>query len=195
MTNGELHRNLFHLNPALRRRRIKEINVQRLILSFVFTLFAWPSLADTGLDFPSITHADLNERMVTLPAELPGNPSIVFIAYRQNQQPDVNTWLSGLALTASDPIYEFIELPVVGSGAKMIRSTIDNGMRSGIVDPNFRARTITVYSSRKAFNAALDIQDRSQIYTLVVTRDGSVLAKVAGPFDESKAKIIKEAFK
>lgn len=143
--------------------------------------------------FPTFSADDLNGRSVTLPSGLPGEPTIVFIAYKQRQQSDVNSWIAALGL---DPTRgaEFVEIPVVGKGASVMRSYIDDGMRSGIVDTALRARTITLYESPTLVNDPLGFSGRDQIRVLVVRQSGEVLWSTSGPATESGVAALKAAF-
>ena len=130
--------------------------------------------------FPTVTADDLNGVSHTLPAGLPGDPTIVFIAYKRNQQVDVDSWVSALGLDPERGA-EFVELPVVGGMATMMKSYIDNGMRSGIVNTAARGRTITLYQNADQINAPLGFDGRNAIRVLVVKRDGTVLWSASGP--------------
>lgn len=156
----------------------------------LLTLIATPVLAQS---FPTLQSEDLNGRAVTLPADFPGDPTIVFIAYRRNQQPLVDSWVQTLGL---DPEIgaQFVELPVVGRGAKLIKSTIDNGMRSGITATALRARTITIYQSVRTVNDALGFSGRNTIRALVIRQNGEVLYATSGPVTPEKAKALAAAY-
>ena len=161
------------------------------ILALVFGLAAASQPALAQQVFPTVTSEDLNGDEKTLPADLPGNPTIVFIAYKQRQQKDVNTWIYGLGL---DPYQgaEFVEVPVVGTATRMIKSYVDNGMRSGITDTALRGRTITLYEGADFVNAPLGFQGRNDIRVLLVKQNGEVLWSTSGPatkdgMDELKA--------
>ena len=149
-----------------------------LALSAVLSSTAMPAAAQAV--FPTLTADDLNGRSVTLPSGLPGEPTIVFVAYKQNQQPDVDGWAGALGLSAEGPI-EFVEVPVVGAAAWLIRPVVDNGMRSGITDTAMRARTITIYQSVDAVNGPLGFSGRDEIRVLLVRQSGEVLWSQSGP--------------
>lgn len=156
----------------------------RATLAFVTALALSAAPAFSQGIFPTVTADDLNGDSKTLPADLPGETTIVFIAYKQNQQADVNTWVYGLGLDPSiGP--EFVEVPVVGRGARMMRSFVDNGMRSGITDTAMRARTITLYESVSLVNDPLGFTGRNQIRVALVRRNGEVLWSTSGPATEA----------
>jgi len=88
----------------------------------------------------------------------------------------------------------WVELPVVGRGAVLFRSFVDKGMRLGITSPQMWARTITIYSSWSAFNLALGILWRGEIYLALVDPDGTVHALIEGDVTEGKVDQLCAAF-
>lgn len=160
--------------------------------AFVLSL-ALATQAYSETSFPSLVVDDLNGRTMNLPADLTGNPTIVFIAFKQNQQPLINAWVDRLGLQAPGGL-GWVELPVVGQGAALIRSVIDNGMRLGITSTAMRPRTLTVYSNRRAFNSAMGITDMSQIYVALVDRDGAVRTMVSGAVTAGKVDKLRAAY-
>ena len=110
------------------------------IISVILLALMLSTQAYAETILPKLTADDLNGRILALPADLPGDPTIVFVAYKQNQQPQINAWVNRLDLQPEGgPAW--VELPVVGQGAALIRSVIDNGMKSGITSKAMRART------------------------------------------------------
>jgi len=150
----------------------------RLLLALA-TAISLTALGAHSETFPTVTSDDLNGNSKTLPADLPGDPTIVFIAYKQDQQPDVNTWVYGLGLDPSQGA-EFVEIPIVGRAARLVRGIVNNGMKSGIVDTDMRARTITLYESVSLLNDPLGFRGRDQIRVLLVTQAGEVLWSTSG---------------
>ncbi|NBT30782.1 MAG: hypothetical protein EBT13_02440 [Rhodobacteraceae bacterium] len=165
-----------------------------MLRSFLLVIgLALPISAAAGPIFPTVTSEDLNGRTVTLPSGLPGDPTIVFIAYKQRQQADVDSWVRGLGLDPNRGA-QFVELPVVGTAASMMRSYIDNGMRSGIVDTALRARTITLYESPSLVNDPLGFSGRNEIRVLIVRQNGEVLWSTSGPATDAGISALKSAF-
>jgi hypothetical protein len=86
-------------------------------------------------------------------------------------------------------------LPVVGQGAALIRSVIDNGMKSGITSKAMRARTITIYSNRRAFNKSMGITDMSKIYVALVDQSGAVRTLIPGEVSDAKIEQLRAAYR
>ncbi len=63
---------------------------------------------------------------------------------------------------------------------------IDGGMRSGIPDPEARARTITLYTDVGTFRQALGLESEDTIYGVLLDEQGAVVEIVEGDFDENK---------
>lgn len=146
-------------------------------LSLIITFITTTAFAET---FPTFSSQDLNGKTHILPQDFPGDPTIVFIAYKRGQQADVDTWITGLGL---DPDIgpEFVELPVVGALTRAIKSYVDQGMQSGITATSMRARTITLYENARNVNAPLGFTGRSEIRVLLIRPTGEVLWKTSGP--------------
>ncbi len=138
--------------------------------------------------FPQITAKNLNNEEVTLPDDLAGNPALVLVAFKQRQQINVNTWLDQLELIESTiEGVRVIETPTI-SGKKWgwMAGFIDGGMRSGIPDPEARARTITLYTDVGTFRQALGLESEDTIYGVLLDEQGAVVEIVEGDFDENK---------
>ncbi len=119
-----------------------------------------------------------------LPDELPGERTLVVIAFRQRHQREVDAWIDlavdlgvpasplGAALPMSTAV---IEVPLLGRRWLPARSFIDGGMATGIADPLVLARTVTAYTDPVAFRRACGLRGGGrQVEVLLARRDGSV---------------------
>ena len=159
----------------------------------IFIIMALSATAQADSTFPTLMADDLNGRSLSLPADFPGKPTIVFIAYKRNQQPSINAWVERLGLRETGgPAW--VELPVVGLGAVLFRRFVDNGMRSGIISTEMRARTITIYSSRSSFNRALSIVGQGEICVALVDPNGMVYTLIEGDVTEAKVEQLRAAY-
>ena len=164
--------------------------IKQLVLIVVFFMIS-PATAE--VIFPDLEADDLNGRTLSLPKDLPGKPTIVLIAFKRKQQSSVDEWVDRLdLLPEGGPAW--IEMPVVGRGAAIFRSFVDKGMRAGITSEVMRGRTITIYSSRRAFNNALGIQSMKDIYVALVDPNGTVHILIQGDVSEKKVKQLRAAY-
>lgn len=150
---------------------------------------------DPVVYFPQITAKNLNGDEITLPDDLSGNPALVLVAFKQRQQINVNTWLDQLALIESTiEGVRVIETPTI-SGKKWgwMAGFIDGGMRSGIPDPEARARTITLFTDVGAFREALGIETEDLIHAVMLDGQSRVTRIVAGNFDAAKLESLVES--
>jgi len=139
--------------------------------------------------FPEIVAENLERRKLDLPSAFAGERNIVILAYRREQQRDVDTWFPYLSTLASERRdVGYYELPVLSGVWRPLDWWIDGGMRSGIPDVAQRSRTITLYTDKSAFRRAVGVPDRDEdIDILLVDRGGNILWRGTGRFDAAKA--------
>lgn len=160
----------------------------------VFCLFFCAQSFGQDIKFPLLEAENLNGKRAALPKDLPGNPTVVLVAFESDHQADIDLWIGELGLKKSDEI-KWIELAVIGSKFRLLRKVIDGGMRSGITSEEDRARTITVYSSRSHFLENLGLTEVDRVYAIVVQQDGGVRAVVEGKPTEEKKQSVMAALK
>ena len=145
------------------------------------------------LTFPQIKAEDLNGKAVELPKDLPGNPTVILVAFVRKQQEEIDQWVEALDLNKEASLTEWIELPYVGSRALPFKIVIDKGMRSGITSTEDRARTITVYEDHKILVDALKLKGLDRIYVIVAEPGGKIRVVVEGPPDKEKKQSVLRA--
>lgn len=144
--------------------------------------------------FPDVAGDNLNGVGYALPGEFEGDVNLVFLAFYQRQQLEVDSWLPyAVALEQRNDGVRVYELPTLSRFNRLFKSFIDGGMRSGIPDPEARARTITLYLDREAFLRSLGLTGDQTIYALLVTRSGEVLWLERGPYSDTKARALEAA--
>jgi hypothetical protein len=143
--------------------------------------------------FPTLTASNLEKRSFNLPTDFEGDNNLLLVAFEREQQKDVDTWLremkrfENLNQGLGRLNFQYYELPTIERPMALTRWFIDSGMRRGIPDRNARERTITLYLDKKPFCEALLIDDQKTIYEFLVNRNGDVLWRSQGIFDEAKA--------
>jgi hypothetical protein len=142
----------------------------------------------TGACFPRLAARDLDGREVALPAGLPGEWTVVIMAFRREQQELADSWVPWLEQrAAADPRLGFVELPVIGPPWWPARPVIDGGMAAAIRDKKTRQRTLTVYTDIRRVTEPLGISDRGTIWLFLVDRVGQVRWRGSGGHDAATA--------
>lgn len=144
--------------------------------------------------FPKVTGSNLEGRTFNLPADFEGELNLLLIPFQQWQQTWVNGWLpAAKALMQKHREMRAYELPTLTNMGAIQRWWIDNGMRLGIPDKRTREMTITLYLDKPAFRKALDMPSEDTIYALLVRRNGEIVWRSEGEFNEAKGRALSSA--
>jgi hypothetical protein len=150
--------------------------------------------ASVAPKMPTVEADTLNEKSLMLPRDLPGEKTLVLIAFAESQQKNVDTWIAGLNLNTAN--FSWIETPVIDPLYSFFSGFIQNGMRKGIPDLQARARTVTIFTKRADFLKAMGLPESTNtIYAIVVDRTGNILARAEGDFASQKASVLLAALK
>ena len=138
------------------------------------------------MTFPTVNGSNLQRAKLTLPQDFEGDYNLLFIAFQQWQQDEVNTWIA-LAenCEARFPGLVYYELPTIRVLSGISKFFINEGMRAGIPNPKSRERTITLYLEKDDFRTALDMQDEEHIFALLIDHQGNELWRARGPYNQS----------
>jgi hypothetical protein len=130
--------------------------------------------------FPQLVGIDLEGERRELPKTFDKNTNIVVVAFKREQQTNVNGWIKVAdEIIAQNADIGFYELPLIYELDSVSRSFINNGMRRGIPDVKARKRTITVYTNREDFFKTMQMKEES-IYLLVIDQSGKILHRIDG---------------
>jgi len=136
---------------------------------------------DSTVRFPEVEGSNLEGRRFSLPNDFGGELNIVLVAFRREQQDDVNTWAPFLEATAGKhPAVRAYELPTLNRSYRIVRGFIDGGMARGLPEKAARETTITLYIDKAPFKKTLGINSEDAIVTMLVSRDGRVLWRADG---------------
>jgi hypothetical protein len=106
---------------------------------------------------------------LTVPDDLE-RPTLVCVAYRQQQQRDVDTWL---AVVADDPRVDVLEVPVLGRRWLPGRRFIDGGMAANM-DAATQAQTMCVYTDVAGFRRDVLGVTSEEVCAVLADADGRV---------------------
>ncbi|HHX09104.1 MAG TPA: hypothetical protein GX730_06735 [Chloroflexi bacterium] len=138
------------------------------------------------MTFPTVSGSSLQREKLTLPQDFAGEYNLLFIAFQQWQQDEVNTWINlAESLEARFLGLVYYELPTIRSLNAFSKFFINEGMRAGIPNPKSRERTITLYLDKDDFRAALGLEDEEHIFVLLIDQQGKELWRARGPHNQS----------
>jgi hypothetical protein len=144
--------------------------------------------------FPSLRAENLLGEKFVVPDDLPGELRLVFVAFKQRQQPRVDTWLAVAESIQSDfPGLRYFELPTIARPYRLMKPIIDNGMRSGIPSDPARARTITVFTNVGRFVDATGLPGTSDIAVFLLDAEGRILFTAVGPRTDEREEALRAA--
>jgi hypothetical protein len=144
-------------------------------------------MEETIMQFPNVTGANLQRNKLNLPQDFQGELNLVFVAFQQWQQTQVDTWIPfARQLEETHAGLRYYELPTIQRLNVLARTFINEGMRAGIPDPIARERTITLYLDKKPFREALQLPGEDDIHVLLLDRRGQVLWRTEGGFASEK---------
>ncbi len=144
-----------------------------------------PSEADAR--FPVVSGSNLMREEFEFPRDFEGEYNLLIIPFQQIQQRDVNTWLpAAQELERRFPGLIYYELPTIYRLPTISRTFINEGMRAGIPDQTSRERTITFYLDKTQFKQSLAINTEQTIHLFLVDRQGAILWREEGVFDQDK---------
>jgi hypothetical protein len=144
--------------------------------------------------FPAVQGKNLNGRSFSLPADFGGELNVVLIAFKREQQADVDTWTPMLRrLADTHQRVRVYELPTLPRTLKLIRGFIDGGMRGGIPDTAVRAATITLYIDKTPFKQAINIFTEDQIQVVLADRTGRIHWRWIGRFGDAAGAALEQA--
>jgi hypothetical protein len=132
--------------------------------------------------FPPITSWSLDKEKITLPGEFQGQIDLLLLSFREEQQNDINSWMStAQALQHLNFQFRYYQLPVAEKENFIFRWWETSSMRSDQTDPEALHWIVPLWVDRKKFFQSLDIPNDKQVVVLLVDRQGKVLWRATGP--------------
>lgn len=130
--------------------------------------------------FPLVTGIDLMGKGRKIPDSLKGKYHILAVAFKREQQEDVNSWINVMPnIIDSHADIAFYEIPLIYPIKAPYRFWINNGMRRGVPGDEARDRTITVYTDRSKFLSLMRM-DIEHIYLVLIDHKGKILWQTSG---------------
>ena len=135
------------------------------------------------MNFPTVIGSNLHRQKRILPQDFQGKLNLVFIAFKQWHQMEVDSWMP--LVKELEQQYEdlaYYELPTIQRMNSLSKVFINEGMRAGIPNSKTRERTITLYLNKADFRATIGMPDEDHIYILLIDRQGKEYFRSRGPY-------------
>lgn len=141
---------------------------------------------------PTLFAKRLDQQPIVLPQHLPAERTLALVTYRRDHRAEIDSWIRGLRLDEDSSI-AWVRMPVLNDpGNESERSAIEDKLLARHPSPSDRSRLVPVFTNREAFVRAAGISGTEHASVLVLNRDGKVLARAEGQFDEAKAQALRE---
>lgn len=153
---------------------------------------AAPSESNLMGRLPTLTAKRLDQQLVVLPHGLPAERTLALVAFQTGHRAEIDSWIKGLRLD-HDPTIPWFKMPVFNDpGNESARNDIESRMLARHPAGKDPARLIPVFTDRQAFIRAAGLTGTEHAWVLVLDREGKVLARAEGMFDENKAQALRE---
>ncbi|MCM2251679.1 MAG: hypothetical protein NDJ19_04925 [Ramlibacter sp.] len=144
---------------------------------------------------PTLTVQRLDQQRFALPQGLLAKRTLALVAFHSDQRDEVRSWIRGLRLDQDRSIAWF-KMPVLNDpGSERARNDMESVLLAGRASEIDRARLVPVFTDREAFIRSAGISGTGHAWVLVLDRDGKVLARAEGRFDQDKADALRETLR
>jgi hypothetical protein len=153
---------------------------------------AGPSESNVMGRLPAPTVERLDQQRIAVPRGMKADRMLALVAYSKAHRAEIDSWIKGLHLDTDSTIAWF-KMPVLNDpGDERERHAVERKLRAQHPGDVERARLVPIFTDRQAFIRAAGLSSPEHASVLVVDREGKVLARAEGRFDESKAQALRE---
>ena len=141
---------------------------------------------------PNLSAKRLDQRQLALPQELPAERTLAVVVFRRSQREEAHSWIEGMRLR-HDRTIPWLKIPVLDDpGSESERLAIETNLLSRHASAHDRSQLVLLFTDREAFVRAAQLPNSDHAAVLVLDRQGTVLARADGAFDENKAQALRE---
>ena len=156
---------------------------------------AAPQDASVMGHLPELKAQWANLQPVAFPQGLPAERTLALVTFHRDHRKDAESWINGLQLR-DDPSIAWVRMPVINDPKDpVLRGEAENRLLSRYTSDAERRNLHPVFTDRAAFIQSAGLGNAEQAHVLVVSRDGEVLARVSGQYDEAKAQALMQTLR
>lgn len=154
--------------------------------------FVFPNETKVMGQLPAFMSQNLMRKPVALPEGLPSDRTLALITFNRDQRSQADSWIEGLNLK-NDSSISWVRIPVLGEpNSPDSKSDAEKRLLGRYTADVERAKMLPMFVDKAAFAKSTGLKSTEQGYAVVLNRQGEVLARVEGPFDPDKARILRE---
>jgi ATP10 protein len=147
------------------------------------------------MKFPTFNAKTLFGREVTFPDVVKGKIGIIFVAFEQGAQEQINSWSEPFIKKYLDnDAVAYYEIPMLSGNYKLLSGFIDGGMRGGVPE-SLHDKTATFYGNRDEFFSSQEITDKSLAYLFILDESGNIVFRSEGTYSEAKNTLVLDVLK
>jgi hypothetical protein len=154
--------------------------------------FAAPDEGNVMGRLPAINTKRLDQQPLQLPGQLAAERSLALVAYTKHQREEIQSWIRGMNLELDSALPWFRISVLNDPGSETARTAVEKRLLERYPNAADRARLVPVFTNREAFARAAGTSSTEHAAILVVDRNGRVLARAEGAYDEAKAQALRE---
>jgi putative protein-disulfide isomerase len=139
--------------------------------------------------FPTIGVKNLKNEKLDLPTFLNGKPSVIFVLFTDRGRPVANPWTEYINNKYKSSEVNIIEIAMLSAGLKILRGTIEKGMRKE-VENYFHNNYTTYFGRTKAYKKGLMMNDKNSCYIFLLDEKGIIKYTNDGYIDANKIKML-----
>lgn len=133
-----------------------------------------------------------NVEAKVVPETLSDERVLVLVTFNRAQRVQAESWIDGMQLR-HDASIAWVRMPVLNDpGDAPGRAAAQNHVLGHYATAQERANLLPLIVDRAAFVQSAGLSDAQHAYALVINRNGEVLARFAGAYDESKAQTLRD---
>lgn len=157
--------------------------------------FASPTELSVMGQLPAFMSHTLTKRAMTVPQDLPAERTLALLTFNRTHRAHADSWVEGLNLK-NDSSIKWIRMPIVNDpGTPEGRDEIKNRLLGRYTAEDERANLLPAFVDQKRFVRSAGLSGVDQAVVVVLNRQGEVLARVEGAFDETKAANLRETLR
>ena len=161
-------------------------------LGFVAALMASEAAPAAGLaigdTLPTLRGEFLSGRPAVLPQASSGRVALLLLGFTYDSRFAVEAWTRRFRQEFDQqPKVTFYEIPMIGGIARLGKWFIDSGMRRGTPKADHE-NVITVYGGTDSWKQRVSYGDPGAAYLILIDRNGKVVWRHSGAFDEEQYK-------